>query len=176
MAKIAQLISAGDYLVYKGNWLTGTAYEQNDCVTWSTNGHMYKIVKSHTSSASIDPDNAEYYTPMTDKTFSEMVYDLSDSTSKANFFTNLNNMDNRPFVKITGTLDSMVVEFSIISVSTSTIKLQAANFAGTTVYLYYFTCNASAANTCIKVTIDAAAGTISNSSVSLSSLTVANLD
>ena len=176
MAKIAQLIAADSYLAYKGDWTTNTAYNVNDCVTWAADGHMYQVIKAHTSSSSFDPDNAEYYKPMTNKTFSEVVYDLTNATSKAAFFTALNNVDKRPFVKIIGTLDSMTVEFNIVSVSTTAIKLQAVNFAANSLYMYLLTVNASADNTCSKVTFDTSAGTFSAAATSLTSLTVTNLD
>lgn len=59
--------SGGDYLTYKGDWVTNTAYNVNDVVTWKTNGHLYKVIKAHTSSSTIDPSNAEYYKAMTSK-------------------------------------------------------------------------------------------------------------
>lgn len=64
MAKIAQLISAGDYLVYKGDWVTNTAYNVNEVVTW-TNGNLYEVIKAHTSSDTLKPGNTEYYKAMT---------------------------------------------------------------------------------------------------------------
>lgn len=64
MAKIAQLIEAGDYLVYKGDWVTNTAYNVNDVVTW-TNGNLYEVIKAHTSSDTLKPGNTEYYKTMT---------------------------------------------------------------------------------------------------------------
>lgn len=78
MAKIAQLIEAGDYLVYKGDWVTNTAYNVNDIVTWANDGHLYEVIKAHTSSASIKPDNTEYYKAMTaDKTTSIQIYQFN---------------------------------------------------------------------------------------------------
>lgn len=65
MAKIAQLIEAGDYLVYKGDWATNTAYNVNEVVTWADNGQLYEVIKAHTSSTSIKPNNTEYYKAMT---------------------------------------------------------------------------------------------------------------
>lgn len=174
--KAQQLVLLGDALRYKGDWTTNTAYKLNECVTWAADGHMYQVIKEHTSSSSLDPDNAEYYKPMTNKCFSEVVYDLTVSSSKANFFTALNNTDKRPFVKIVGTVDAMNVEFNIVSVSSSVIKLTATNFATNTVYLYNLTINASGNNTCAKVTIDTSAGSISGSTTTVLSLTVTNLD
>ena len=62
--KLSQLMLAGDYLSYKGDWATNTAYNINDCVTW-TDGHLYEVIKAHTSSSTIDPSNTEYYKAMT---------------------------------------------------------------------------------------------------------------
>lgn len=64
MAKIAQLIEAGDYLVYKGDWTTNTAYNVNEVVTW-TDGNLYEVIKAHTSSDTLKPGNTEYYKAMT---------------------------------------------------------------------------------------------------------------
>lgn len=65
--KLSQLIPAGDYLTYKGDWVTNTAYNVNDVVTWKTNGRLYEVIKAHTSSSTIDPSNTEYYKAMTKK-------------------------------------------------------------------------------------------------------------
>ena len=62
--KLSQLIPAGDYLSYKGDWVTNTAYNVNECVTW-TDGHLYQVIKEHTSSDTIAPSNTEYYKAMT---------------------------------------------------------------------------------------------------------------
>ena len=70
MAKIAQLIEAGDYLVYKGDWVTNTAYNVNEVVT-GADGHLYEVIKAHTSSDTLKPGYKEYYKAMT--TYS-MVY------------------------------------------------------------------------------------------------------
>lgn len=174
--KLTQLVVAGDYLSYKGDWTTNTTYAVNDCVTWAADGHMYQVIKAHTSSSSFDPDNAEYYKPMTNKTFSEVVYDLTNASSKSAFFTALNNMDKRPFVKIVGTVDSMQIEFNIANISSTVIKLQSTTFATNVVYMYCLTVNASADNVCSKVTFDTSAGSFSAAATTLNSLTVTNLD
>ena len=62
--KLSQLMPAGDYLSYKGDWVTNTAYNVNECVTW-TDGHLYQVIKEHTSSDTIAPSNTEYYKAMT---------------------------------------------------------------------------------------------------------------
>ena len=62
--KLSQLMLAGDYLTYKGDWVTNTAYNVNDVVTW-TDGHLYEVIKAHTSSDTLTPSNTEYYKAMT---------------------------------------------------------------------------------------------------------------
>ena len=62
--KLSQLIPAGDYLSYKGDWVTNTVYNVNECVTW-TDGHLYQVIKAHTSSDTLVPSNTEYYKAMT---------------------------------------------------------------------------------------------------------------
>ena len=84
MAKIAQLIEAGDYLVYKGDWVTNTAYNVNDIVTWNNNGHLYEVIKAHTSSASIKPDNTEYYKAMTATKYKQYTFNLSTESERIN--------------------------------------------------------------------------------------------
>ena len=71
---------AGDYLSYKGDWATNTAYNVNDCVTW-TDGHLYEVIKTHTSSSTIDPSNTEYYKAMTE---SKLKSTRINSVSKNN--------------------------------------------------------------------------------------------
>lgn len=52
-------------LNYVGDWVSGNEYHVNDVVTWATDGHLYEVIKGHTSSGSFDPDNPEYYKAMT---------------------------------------------------------------------------------------------------------------
>ena len=51
-------------LNYEGDWATGNENHENDVVTW-TDGHLYEVIKAHTSSSTIDPSNTEYYKAMT---------------------------------------------------------------------------------------------------------------
>lgn len=167
--KLSQLMLTGDYATYKGDWITNTAYNVNDFVTWAADGHLYQVIKAHTSSSTFDPDNAEYYKPMTNKTFSETVYDLSNTTSRAAFFAALNNVDKRPFVKIVGTVESSVIEFNIVSTSASLIKLVAINFTAEAVTHY-----------CMSIPSDAAPTTYKFgngvTTITSPSLTITNLD
>lgn len=63
--KAQRLILEGDALRYKGDWASGNEYNENDVVTWATDGHLYEVIKAHTSSSTFDPDNPEYYKAMT---------------------------------------------------------------------------------------------------------------
>lgn len=72
--KAQRLILEGDALRYKGDWVTNTAYNINDCVTWATDGHLYEVIKAHTSSSTFAPDNPEYYKAMTAKKFGKREF------------------------------------------------------------------------------------------------------
>lgn len=50
-------------LNYTGDWATDNEYHENDVVTY--NGNLYEVIKAHTSSSTIDPNNSEYYKAMT---------------------------------------------------------------------------------------------------------------
>ena len=69
LGKVAAKINDVDkrMLNYMGDWASGTEYHENDVVTWGTDGHLYEVIKAHTSSATFDPDNPEYYKAMTPK-------------------------------------------------------------------------------------------------------------
>lgn len=41
-------------LNYTGDWTSGNEYHENDVVTWGTDGHLYEVIKAHTSSSTID--------------------------------------------------------------------------------------------------------------------------
>ena len=67
-------------LNYTGDWVTGNEYHENDVVTWEHDGHLYEVIKAHTSSSTIGPSNTEYYKAMT---ASEPIkYELDLSTSE----------------------------------------------------------------------------------------------
>ena len=51
-------------LNYKGDWVTGDEYHENDVVT-GADGHLYEVIKAHTSSDTLKPGNTEYYKAMT---------------------------------------------------------------------------------------------------------------
>lgn len=52
-------------LNYTGDWATGNEYHENDVVTWDTDGHLYEVIKAHTSNTTLKPSNTEYYKAMT---------------------------------------------------------------------------------------------------------------
>lgn len=61
-------------LNYTGDWVTGNEYHENDVVTWGTDGHLYEVIKAHTSSSTIDPSNTEYYKAMTAAKYIKHTY------------------------------------------------------------------------------------------------------
>ena len=83
MAKIAQLIEAGDYLVYKGDWATNTAYDVNEVVT-GTDGQLYEVIKAHTSSNTLKPSNTGYYKAMTNIAIKSARYATNNATQRTN--------------------------------------------------------------------------------------------
>lgn len=50
--------SDGDYLSYKGDWATNTAYNVNDIVTY--NGNLYEVLQNVTSVTTPDKDSTNY--------------------------------------------------------------------------------------------------------------------
>lgn len=51
-------------LNYKGDWIKGNEYHENDVVTWGSNGHLYMVIKAHKSSTTNSPNNPTYYKGM----------------------------------------------------------------------------------------------------------------
>ena len=50
--------SGGDYLTYKGDWATNTAYNVNDVVTYK--GNLYEVLQNVTSVTTPDKDSTNY--------------------------------------------------------------------------------------------------------------------
>ena len=50
--------SGGDYLTYKGDWATNTAYNVNDTVTYK--GNLYEVSQNVTSVTTPDKDSTNY--------------------------------------------------------------------------------------------------------------------
>lgn len=67
-------------LNYTGDWVTDNEYHENDVVTW-TDGHLYEVIKAHTSSTTLNPSNTEYYKAMTAKKI--VQEDFSSNYSQA---------------------------------------------------------------------------------------------
>lgn len=63
---------AGDYLSYKGDWATNTAYNVNDVVTY--NGNLYEVVQSGTSNTTPDA-SPSMYKAMTETKYIKHTYD-----------------------------------------------------------------------------------------------------
>ena len=69
-------------LNYAGDWVSDNEYHVNDVVTWAHNGHLYEVIKAHTSSASLDPDNPEYYKAMTSSNYIQYTLDLTTGNGR----------------------------------------------------------------------------------------------
>lgn len=89
--KAQRLILEGDALRYKGDWVTNTAYNINDVVTWATDGHLYEVIKAHTSSDAIIPSDTTYYKAMTARKTDHVVYTNNSESVKSaiNFINSL---------------------------------------------------------------------------------------
>lgn len=76
-------------LNYKGDWVSGDEYHENDVVTWA-DGHLYEVIKAHTSSDTLKPDNTEYYKAMTSTKLQKHSFNVSnkpETTSFVNYIT-----------------------------------------------------------------------------------------
>lgn len=80
--------SGGDYLTYKGDWATNTEYNVNECVTW-TDGHLYQVIKAHTSSSTMDPSNSEYYKAMTASKYYSKSYNVNNRESRSSLISDV---------------------------------------------------------------------------------------
>lgn len=67
-------------LNYMGDWASGNEYHENDVVTY--NGNLYEVIKSHTSSSTIGPNNTEYYKAMTASKYTQYTLDLTASNGR----------------------------------------------------------------------------------------------
>lgn len=74
-------------LNYTGDWVTNNEYHENDVVTWGTDGHLYEVIKAHTSSSTIDPSNTEYYKAMTARKVLSKTF--NNSTQLFNFLESM---------------------------------------------------------------------------------------
>lgn len=85
-------------LNYMGDWATENEYHENDVVTWAHDGHLYEVIKAHTSSATFDPDNPEYYKPMTARKLSS--HKFTDPLTVYNYLKKLT-IDKTKYITIT---------------------------------------------------------------------------
>lgn len=74
-------------LNYAGDWVSGNEYHENDVVTWGQDGHLYEVIKAHTSSVTFDPDNPDYYKAMTSKTWQIVEFPTWNSASRNVLFS-----------------------------------------------------------------------------------------
>lgn len=79
-------------LNYTGDWVTDNEYHENDVVTWGTNGHLYEVIKAHTSSSTIDPSNTVYYKAMTATKYKTTNFNLANTTGIIKFFNALSSI------------------------------------------------------------------------------------
>lgn len=70
-------------LNYMGDWASGNEYHENDIVTWGTDGHLYEIIKAHTSSSTINPSNTEYYKAMTASKAEQIILSYNSAITEA---------------------------------------------------------------------------------------------
>lgn len=81
-------------LNYTGDWASGNEYHENDVVTWANDGHLYEVIKAHTSSSTIDPSNAEYYKAMTATKYIKHTYATITSNERTEIFNILGKAKN----------------------------------------------------------------------------------
>ena len=105
-------------LNYTGDWVTGNEYHENDVVTW-TDGHLYEVIKAHTSSSRIDPSNTTYYKAMTATKYYSKTYILSSGKAAAvNDVKNAISTNHRAFCFVNGANNSNVrLEFNEVKTS-----------------------------------------------------------
>ena len=80
---------AASMLNYMGDWASGNEYHENDVVTWNTDGHLYEVIKAHTSSSTIDPSKTEYYKAMTATKYKKSTFNLAKTSDIFLFFNAL---------------------------------------------------------------------------------------
>ena len=71
-------------LNYKGDWVGGGEYYENDIVTWTDNGQLYEVIKAHTSSDTLKPGNTEYYKAMTNIPIKSVTYTMNSAGERTN--------------------------------------------------------------------------------------------
>lgn len=102
-------------LNYTGDWVTGNEYHEHDIVTWE-DGHLYEVIKAHTSSSTLKPNKTTYYKAMTARKY---VVEVKQSGLSAFF----NSIDRKSVVDIKMSVDSANVHATLMdSRSTSLIS------------------------------------------------------
>ena len=119
-------------LNYMGDWASGNEYHENDVVTWGTDGHLYEVIKAHTSSVTFGPDNPEYYKAMTARKFSKIEGTIN---TQGKFSINLYNILRKQstkgaFLALTPSGRSAPIEFAIYNANISRFYLMAPNVTG----------------------------------------------
>lgn len=108
-------------LNYTGDWVTGNEYHENDVVTWK-DGNLYEVIKSHTSSSTINPSKAQYYKAMTANRYYGKTYSLQ--TEKNNLVSDVQRaigLDRRAFCYVSAISGYMIrLEFNEIKSSSFT--------------------------------------------------------
>ena len=84
-AVIAKVDDVDSHMLnYTGDWAADNEYHENDVVTWANDGHLYEVIKAHTSSSTINPSNTEYYKAMTAKKIVQENFGSDYSTTTIN--------------------------------------------------------------------------------------------
>lgn len=89
-------------LNYTGDWVTGNEYHENDVVTWADDGHLYEVIKAHTSSSTLKPNKTTYYKAMTGTKYSVEI----KTSGLSSFFSSI---DRKSVVDIEMTVGSVGV-------------------------------------------------------------------
>ena len=171
--KLSQLMLAGDYITYKGDWATNTAYNVNECVTW-TDGHLYQVIKAHTSSSTIDPSNTEYYKAMTASEPTKYELDLSTADGR-NTLVSLSQaakqgkrvvlIDSEDYIYSINKVTNYTVYFERLTVNTS-----GGDYTANEIYAANVIVNSSVAKSvALSIKID---GTFGNWGTDLKNVTV----
>ena len=127
---------AGDYITYKGDWATNTAYNVNDCVTW-TDGHLYEVIKAHTSSSTIGPSNTEYYKAMTNTKYKNIAF--TGTMTKQNKEQLINAISHDPNATIHALFDGVEVILRPIHTASSRPRIGGIVRGETELYMGFIT-------------------------------------
>lgn len=86
-------------LNYKGDWVDGDEYHENDIVT-GTDGQLYEVIKAHTSSDTLKPGNTEYYKAMTALPFAKLTISKTSSLNNELMTQIANALNNGKYVYV----------------------------------------------------------------------------